>query len=267
VANKPLAIVGVSFLNARPLLAGLEAGIPGPIPYTFSTAEPAQCAQLLGENQAQVGLVPVAALAHLPEVHAFPHWGVVAQRETTSVLLLTKVPLPEIRLLAAHKASRTSVILAQLLLATLHGVRPKVVAASPPAEAMLAQADAAVIIGDPALAWKRRPGIYEWDLAAEWMRLTGRPFVFALWGARPQVDGALGQLLERSLAYAEAHWSELLPQWAREHGLALERTREYLETRLRFRLQEAERQAVEEFLRLAHQFQLLPPREEVWRHE
>lgn len=260
----PVAIVGVRFLNARPLLAGLEAAIPYPVPYTFATAEPASCAEFLAKGEAQVSLVPVASLATLNEVKAHSHFGVVADRETTSVLLISKVPWPEIRVLAAHTASKTSVVLARLLLLAKGGAKPKVVPAAPPVEKMLQQADAAVIIGDSALTCPVIPGVTRWDLAAEWMRWQGLPFVFAVWGLRPGVDAGIGQLLGASLAYARAHWEQLLPVWASQHGMEVERTREYLEHRLRYQLGEEERRAVEEFLRLSQEYGLLPSRQGIW---
>lgn len=260
----PVAIVGVKFLNARPLLAGLEAAIPSPFPYTFATAEPASCAELLAKGEAQVGLVPVASLATLNEVKANPHLGVVARCEATSVLLISRVPWSEIRVLAAHTASRTSVVLARLLLLAKSGAKPKVVPAVPPAERMLQQADAAVIIGDPALACPVIPGVTRWDLAAEWTRWRGLPFVFAVWGLRPGVDPGVRHLLAESLAYARARWEQLLPVWASQHRMELAHTREYLEHRLCYQLGEEERRAVEEFLRLSHDFGLLPSRQEIW---
>jgi chorismate dehydratase len=262
----PTRIVGVSFLNARPLLAGLEAGLPAPFAYEFTVAEPAVCAALLEAGSAQVGLVPVAALPALPQVWAYPHLGIAAAGETTSVLLVAKVPLPRVRVLAAHTASRTSVVLARLLLAALHGVRPTVVPAVPPVEAMLGSADAAVIIGDAAMACPSPDGLARYDLAAMWRRWRGLPFVFALWGIASPVPSWVPELLESSYAYAQQRWEVLLPRWAQQHGAGLPRTREYLENRLRFRLGEAERRAVQEFLQLAAEFALLPAREEIFWH-
>ncbi|MGC8915881.1 MAG: menaquinone biosynthetic enzyme MqnA/MqnD family protein [Thermoanaerobaculum sp.] len=261
----PLVIVGVSFLNARPLLAGLEAGIAAGFPYLFSVAEPARCAEALKAGHAQVGLVPVGALPELPNVAAYPHLGVAARGETTSVLLVSRVPLPEVRVLAAHTASRTSVLLARLLLKARYGVEPRVVPAAPPVEEMLAHADAAVVIGDPALALDGTPGLFRLDLAAEWMAWRGKPFVFAVWGLGPGVGAQVLPLLNASYEYARDHWEELLPRWSAEHGLALDRTREYLERKLVFSLGEEERSGVAEFLKLAAAEGLVPPRERgIW---
>jgi chorismate dehydratase len=265
MTDEPASIVGVRFLNARPLLAGLEAGLPAPFPYGFSTAEPAVCADLVTRGEAVAGLIPVAALPYLPEVGAVPRMGIACREEATSVLLVSKVPLAEVRTLAMHTASRTSVTLARLLLAERWGVTPRLVAAVPPLVEMLADADAAVIIGDPALAVRGRTGALEVDLAAAWVEWTGLPFVFAVWGVRREAPPGVEALFDASLAFAYDHWEELLPRWAESHDVGVERVRTYLERSLTYHLGEAERAGMEEFLRRAAAADLLPRREGVWR--
>jgi predicted solute-binding protein len=257
--------VGVRFLNARPLLSGLEAGIPAPFPYAFASAEPAECADRVSRGEAIAGLVPVAALPFLPEVTAVPRLGIACREESTSVLLVSKVPPERIRTLAAHTASRSSVALARLLLAGRWGALPAVTPARPPLAAMLAGADAAVVIGDPALAVHGRTGLLEIDLAAAWVEWTGLPFVFAVWGVTRGAPAGLDALLDGSLEFAVSRWEELLPHWATTHGVTLDRTRGYLERTLTYRLGAAERAGMEEFLRRAAAAGVLPRREGVWR--
>jgi len=260
-----VSIVGVRFLNARPLLAGLEAGLAAPFRYAFATAEPSACADALATGGAVAGLVPVAALPGIPDAAALPALGVVARHEVRSVLLITREPLRRIRTLAAHTASRTSVALAQLLLAERWGVRPRVVPARPPLAAMLDGADAAVLIGDPALQAHGRTGFDELDLAAAWVEWTGLPFVFAVWGVRPDAPEGLPTLLDASFAFAVERWEHLVPRWAQAHGVSREETHTYLGETLSYRLGDAERESVRVFLRRAAQAGLLPPYREVWR--
>lgn len=264
MAFPPLHLVGIRFLNARPLLAGLEAGLPAPFPYRLTTADPAECAEQLTAGRAVAGLVPVAALPSLPDVRVLPRLGVAARQAVKSVLLVTRVPLEEIRTLAAHPASRTSVALARLLLSERWGVRPRVVPVRPPLEAMLAEAEGAVLIGDPALHIQGRSGHREVDLAAAWAEWTGLPFVFAVWGVRPAAPTGLDALLEGSLAYAREHWQDLVPQWAEAHGVGREKTRRYLEETLTYRLGDAEREGLREFLRRAAVAGVLPACPEPW---
>jgi predicted solute-binding protein len=262
--SDPVEIVGIRFLNARPLLAGLEAGLPARFPYRLTTAEPAECAEQLTAGRAVAGLVPVAALPFLPDVRVLPGLGVAARQTVRSVLLITRVPLEEIRTLAAHTASRTSVALARLLLAERWGVRPQVVPVRPPLEGMLVEAEAAVLIGDPALHLQGRSGHREVDLAAAWVEWTGLPFVFAVWGLRPTAPDGLEGLLEASLGYARDHWQELIPRWAAAHGVSSEETRRYFEESLTHRLGDAERSGLQEFLRRAAAAGVLPPCPELW---
>jgi chorismate dehydratase len=260
-----IQIVGVSFLNARPLLAGLEAGVPAPFPYRFRTEEPAECAAQLASGRAAAALVPTAVLPAIPDAFAFPGLGVAARGEVRSVLLISRVPLEQVRTLAAHTASRSSVILARLLLAERWGARPHVVPARPPLEAMLSAADAAVLIGDPALHAQGRTGLREIDLAGAWSEWTGLPFVFAVWGARSTAPEGLEALLEASFAYSLERWRELLPRWAEAHAVEHAEARAYLERALTHRLGEAERAGLHEFLKRSAAVGLIPARGEVWR--
>ncbi|MGE5236850.1 MAG: menaquinone biosynthetic enzyme MqnA/MqnD family protein [Acidobacteriota bacterium] len=262
---EPVGIVGVRFLNAKPLLAGLEAGIHAAFPYRFSVADPSACAGDLAEGTVDAGLVPVASLPALPAAAALPGLGVASRQAATSVLLVSRVPLREVRTLAAHTASRTSVILARLLLLEQWGARPEVVPATPPLAAMLSGADAAVIIGDPALSERGRSGLLEIDLAAAWVEWTGLPFVFAIWAVRGGSPAGLEELFMRSLDHAVGHWEELIPRWSAAHHLDLEATRHYLGSILTYHLGDAERAGIEEFLRLTARAGLLPGRREIWR--
>jgi chorismate dehydratase len=256
-----VTIAGISFLNSRPLLAGLEAGIDAPFEYRLATGGPSVCARRLASGEAIAGLVPVAALPALPGVEAVRGLGIACRREATSVLLVSRVPPAEIGRLVADAASRTSVALARLLLAERWGCRPRLVAASTPLGALGTRADAAVVIGDPALLLRGSTGLLEIDLGAAWQEWTGRPFVFAVWAIRRGAPGGLAGLLERSLAWAESRWDELLPGWAAAHRVMPAVAQRYLCQALHFRLDEADDGALVEFLTRAAAAGVLPPAE------
>jgi chorismate dehydratase len=160
-------------------------------------------------------------------------------------------------------------VLVQLLLAERHGVRPEVAPFRPELEAMLATADAALLIGDPALRVDRR-GLHVVDLAAEWRALTGLPFVFAVWAVAKDVERELAAreivpLLERSLAAAEGELDALVSMASAELGLPADEVRTYLTKHLSYRLGAAERASLAEFFRRAHLHGLLPePRPLRW---
>lgn len=256
--NEPAHLVGVRFLNSRPLVAGLEAAIPATFAYTFAGADPAGCATQLTSQQATAALVPVVTLAGCPAARAVPGLGVACRGAVDSVLVISKVPWTRIRRLAVHDASRTSVVLARLLLSAEAGVDPELFPAAPPLPDMLHRADAALVIGDAALALRGRSGLLEVDLGEAWQRWTGYPFVFAQWAARPGSPPGLETLLEASLAWAEDRWEDLLPRWARAHALPVPAVRAYLEQRLHFRLDEEDERGKTAFLALAANYGLLP---------
>lgn len=243
-----LGVAGIAFLNSRPLLAGLQAAIAADFPYRFELAEPGSCAQRLERGEVAAALVPVASLPDLPGVRVETGLGVACRGAVTSVLLVSRVPVERIATLAVHRASRSSVTLARLLLAERWGVRPELVLADPPLAGMLDRADAAVIIGDPAMRESGRTGMLELDLGRAWADWTGLPFVFAVWAVVPTAPAAVEELLTASLAYAHSHWAELVPAWAAAHGLPASVVEDYLARILHFRLDERDRAGMAEFL-------------------
>ncbi len=254
-------VVGVGYLNARPLLTGLEAGLPAPFGYRLITAQPARCAELLAAGEADAGLVPVASLADNRTTTCVPGVGIAAEGEVWSVLLVSKVPRRAIRRLAVHAASRSSAALAELLLSVESGTRPEIRRTQDPLGALSSGADAAVVIGDPALEARGKTGFKEVDLAAWWYEATSLPFVFAVWGLAPGPyrDG-LAELLERSAAWGVRHIDRAI---ASANGTR-ELVREYLEKRLRYRLGEREREGLELYLSMAADRGILPRTKVVW---
>ena len=259
--SAPPRFVGVRFLNSRPLVAGLEGGIPAPFPFTYTAAEPAECAAALASRTAAAALVPVVALPQTPWARPLAGLGVACRGAVHSVLLVSKVPLARIRRLAIHAASRTSEVLARLLLGERAGATPAVERCAPPLETMLEAGDAAVVIGDVAMRIRGRTGLFEVDLGEAWRDWTGLPFVFAQWAIDELAPYGTARLLEDSLSYAEQHWDELLPIWATRHDLALAEVRSYLQKCLHFRLDPRDEQGRTAFLELARARGLLPAAE------
>jgi chorismate dehydratase len=188
-----------------------------------------------------------------------PSWLCIAsQHEVRSVLLVSRVPFGKIRTLALDESSRTSAVLVQVLLAERFGVRPAAVPFRPDLEAMLATADAALLIGDPALRVDRN-GYEVIDLAAEWRALTGLPFVFAVWAMTPAAAGSdLPRLLADNLAAAELDMPRLVAEAAAHGQLPVEEVEAYFSQHLSYRLGEPERASLEEFFRRGHRHGLLP---------
>jgi chorismate dehydratase len=162
------------FLNARPLVWGfLKHPLPG---VEVIRDLPAGCADRLRSGEADVALIPSIELLRIPGVRRVEGLGIAAESEVRSVLLVSKVSREKIRTLRLDPASRTSVVLARLILERRYGIAPEIVPHG---------ADADLVIGDPAMGVGPK-GRVVLDLAAEWKSLTGLPFVFAFWAAREE---------------------------------------------------------------------------------
>ena len=243
----------VDYLNSRPLAWGFLTGrMPAQLEASYHP--PARVADLLASGELDVGLVPSIELQRIPGLQVLPGMGVCASHEVRSVILLSRVEPGEITRLALDENSRTSAALVQILLADVWGCRPETVNASPDLNAMLDSADAALIIGDPALHLANHRGreadAYRViDLAAGWRGLTGHPFVFAVWAAREGVAPVadLIDLFHRSLALGLAEIDAIVTGAASELGLAEDAVRDYLTRNLSYRLGRDEVAGLEEF--------------------
>ncbi len=255
--ESPLRVGIVHYLNSRPLAWGFRRDRLGE-GFDVRYLPPAAVADGLAAAELDVGLVPVIELQRIPGLTALPGPCVAATREVRSVLLISRREIGEIRRVSLDENSRTSAALVRILLRESFGVEAEYVQAPADLEAMLAQADAALLIGDPALRVDR--GRYQvLDLAAEWRCLTGHPFVFALWAARPEaVRPGLGRAFRQSLELAEAEMGTLIREAAAETGLGSGELEEYLTRCLSFTLGPEERAGVREFHRRAHAHGLIP---------
>ncbi len=206
-----LRISAISYLNTAPLMwdfehGGLEhkAGREFDISYTL----PSTCAQSLAEGTADIGIIPTAAYSEIPGLQILPDVAIASRRAVRSILLVSKVPLEDVRTVALDTSSLTSVALTKVLFAKWLGGGRTFSPMAPEIDQMLSGHDAGLLIGDPALKIDRKR-YHTLDLAEEWIRHTGKPFVFAFWAVR-------------SDALAEAAPSLDLPavfQNSRDHGL------------------------------------------------
>jgi chorismate dehydratase len=164
------------------------------------------------------------------------------------VVVLSKVPPEEIRTLALDTSSRTSVVLAQILLRERYGVRPEVVDMGPDQTAMLNRCDAALLIGDVAMR-ARREGLLVMDLAEEWHAWTGLPFVFALWCVRADaptlgIPGGAGPFFHKSLEMGKQNLAAMVDEAWRTIGWTKPELQEYLTQNISYSLGEAERESL-----------------------
>jgi len=256
-------ISAVSYLNTSPLIWGLTHGPQqGAFDLTFSL--PSECADALRAGLADIGLVPTIALARQLDLMIVPGCSVSCRGPVRSILFVSRKPMEEIESFAADTSSRTSVILAQVLLARKHGIRPRVRPYPPKLDEMLELADAALVIGDPALridpklsTWKGSP-VFVYDLGAEWVELTGGPMVFAVWAVKNLVaTPGLAAALNESAAYGKSHLEEIIAAESKNRDLPQDLVRRYLTTHITYDFGDTEQRSLMHFLRSAAELGLV----------
>lgn len=246
----------VNFLNSKPLAWGFLKGHHADL-FAPSYHPPAMVARLLAQGNLDIGLIPSIEVQRIPNLRVMPDMCVAAQHEVRSVLLVSRVPVEQIRRVALDTNSRTSATLIRILLRERWGLDPEYLHERPDPERMLAEADAALLIGDPALRVDRDRYLII-DLAAEWKTLTGLPFVFAVWAVRPEVEiPDLPFYFKSSLRYGLSSLDILVREAAGEMGLDSAEVRSYLTENLSFFLRQEEIAGLEEFYRRAHNHGLI----------
>lgn len=249
--TRPFSICAVNYLNTVPLVWGMQHG-PQREQAALTFELPAVCAEVIERNEAQIGLAPVAEVAR-QGLEVAPGHGIACHGAVRSILLVSRVPVRSIRTLAVDLSSRTSVQLARIVLRELYGVQPELRARPPLLEDMLAECEAALLIGDPALRLDPAALPYETlDLGAEWQALTGLPMVFALWaGKAPPLGDGLGTVLEGSYQFGHSHIADIVEQQFHLRGVTRELAHEYLTRYIHFEIGDLEMKGLEAFLKLA----------------
>ena len=252
----PLRLGAVAYLNTKPLVRGLDVR---PDLFTLRFDVPAQCAALLHEGRIDLGLIP--AIEYLRgDYRIVPGVAIGSNGAVGSVALFSKVPIGQIATLALDISSRTSVALTRIMCVRRWNITPKFTPAEPDLRAMLARADAALLIGDPALSIDASSrGLIKTDLGSEWQALTGLPFVYAMWSGR---EGACGPEHVAELNAARDRGLADVDTIAREHArgdTAREaQAAQYLSDNLKYGLGEAEIAGLRCFHELASEDGLAP---------
>ena len=246
----------VSYLNTKPLVHGLDRRSDL---FTVRFDVPAQCAALLHEGRIDLGLIP--AVEYLRgEYRIVPGVAIGSDGEIASVAVFSKVDVDRIATLALDVSSRTSVALTRILCARHWHIAPKLLPADPDLRSMLSRADAALVIGDPALSIDpAASGLIKIDLGSEWRAMTGLPFVYAMWCGR---DGAASPAHVEALNAAREAGEAAVADIARAEGRGdrahEERALRYLRDNLKYGLGEAELAGLRRFHELAAECDLVP---------
>jgi chorismate dehydratase len=248
-------VCAVSYLNTSPLVWGLEHTSLGEH-VRLSYALPSECADRVRGGAADLGILPVIEIER-QGLAWLPGTGIACRGAVRSILLISKVPLNKVRTLAADTGSRTSVVLARILLAERFGAEPLAVPMRANLHAMLAEADAALIIGDPALLLdpvelKRQYEVL--DLGEEWTSYTGQSMVFALWsGKREWMTQSLEDVFRQSCRYGMEHIDEVVAHECPPRSIPVELGRRYLTSHVALELTDRDYEGMKLYLRYARE--------------
>jgi len=232
--RNPWRIGCVPYLNAKPLIAWFHS-IDCDVETEVIYAVPSELACQLRAERLDVALVSTFELFRTPGLTLIPHISIAADGPVKSVRLFSCVPFRNIKRVAMDTSSLTSVALAKILLRERYGIEPEYVPHAPNLDAMLAEYDAGLIIGDIKLF--DTPASYILDLGAAWKEWTGLPFVYAAWLARKNADSArLTDVLTRAKEWGTARVEILSEEWAACLNLPLERVRDYFQNVMQYDL-------------------------------
>jgi chorismate dehydratase len=236
-------IAASSYLNTAPLCHSFVRGEQKGRCQFLSDTAPARCAELLSQGRADAAMIPVIEYQRIPGLRVAPGVCVASKSVVRSVVLACRVPIERVRRVSLDTSSRTSAALVKIILGQFYGLAPEYRTAPPVLGEMLESNDAALIIGDPAMLIDRA-SLQVYDLAEEWKKHTGLPFVFAFWAIRrdsPAFSGrASGQEVDFAAAKREGldHVQEIAAEYSKRLDLPHEELVLYLTESISFDLDE-----------------------------
>jgi predicted solute-binding protein len=238
----------VNYLNVRPLVYGLEAR--SDVRLRFDV--PSTCARLLAEGEIDLGMVPSITYADRPGDRIVPGLCIGSDGPVASVALFTRTPVRDIRRVALDTSSRTSAALVRIVCRRMFDIAPEFRPHGPEIASMLDVADAALLIGDPALFFDAPSGVEKIDLGALWSEMTGLPFVWAFWSGRPDAaDASTVAVLQQAAATGGHHIEEIARAYVAATPERIPLAARYLRENLVFTLGAREQQGLETYYREA----------------
>ena len=253
MSRSTLRLGSVSFLNAKPLIYGLD-GDPS---LELSLEVPSALLDGMRRGRYDVALLPVIDYQRMECLRLLTAGGICCDGPTLTVRIFSPTPVEQIRTLACDTDSHTSVALARVLFAESYGFIPAMV---PLAATVDADPSAAkLLIGDKVVSEEPKDLPHQLDLGEAWKRLTGLPFVFAAWMARDGVElGDVQTRLARAKRLGLANVDRIIARDAASRGWPADVARRYLTQYLQFDVTPAHVAAIERFHALAHRHGVLP---------
>lgn len=252
-----LRISAISYLNTAPLMWDFDHGEAAKDFDIFYTV-PSSCAAALRQGTGDVGIIPAIAYNNIPGLVIIPEVAIAARGPVRSILLISKMPLEEIRTVATDNSSLTSVALTKVLFSKWWGGGREFRSLPPELPSMLRECDAALIIGDPALKLEHS-GYQVLDLAEEWRRRSGKSFVFAYWAVR---EAALAEMqagldlagifqASRDHGLQPAALEEIAREWSGRLQITPAAVKDYLTRNIYYQLDQGCLEGMELFFRYA----------------
>lgn len=246
-----------SYLNSAPLIwSFLHGSHCGSV--DFVEAVPARCAQLLAGSTVEGALIPVIEYQRIEGGSLVPNVCVGSRKEVLSVVLVSRdKQLDSINSVALDESSRTSATLVKVIFREFLDREPEWTTRAPNVEEMLDQNDAALIIGDPGMGFRRR-GLNVWDMAGLWKQYTGLGFVFAMWMVRDEAS-ARARMVDFSGARDEgvARLEEIVMAYQDKIPMPVEELRNYLTENIVFNVDESMEKGLRLYFELAFKHKLI----------
>ncbi|MES2568160.1 MAG: menaquinone biosynthesis protein [Bacteroidota bacterium] len=235
----------VNYYNTTPFLYGLNhTGFQSQIDLQLDI--PSVCAQKLKNKQVEIGLVPVAILPELDSYHIITDYCIGAIGKVDSVKLFSERPLEELTHVLLDYQSKTSVTLVQVLNKHFWKKNMQFIPATAGFEKEVTGTTGAVIIGDRTFGLTQHS--YQYDLAEEWQKYTGLPFVFACWVSNVELESTFIRAFNEALAYGVAHIEESVldkPNHIKDFDAL-----DYLKNKISYNLDSDKKKALSKFLAL-----------------
>jgi chorismate dehydratase len=242
-----IRISAVSYLNTKPFVYGLQhSDLIKQI--DLSLDFPSQCAAKLSSDLADIGLIPVAAIPDVQNAQLISDFCIASSGKVQTVVLLSNVPLADIKRIDLDYQSRTSVQLVRILAKKFWEIAPQWGNGQPGyIECSKDITTAVVVIGDRVFETVER-FTYCYDLGEEWKKFTGLDFVFACWIANKTIDIDFISEFNMALSYGLSHLTEVIYEC--ENFYPGYHLNEYFRENISFVLDDSKRKGLDLFNRL-----------------
>jgi chorismate dehydratase len=238
----------VNYLNTKPLIYGLQKE-PVNEMIELIGAYPSKLAQMLVDDEIDIGLIPVAAIPQLASYHIVGNYCIGTEGESASVCLFSEVPMHEIKKVYLDYQSRSSVALLKWLMKESWGIDPEIIEAVDESfRKEIKGTTAGLVIGDRALE-QRKISTFIYDLGSEWRAITGLPFVFAAWVSTKPLPENFIRAFDKANSLGLQHIDEIVANTVFD----LYDLKKYYTLHLSYQLDERKKRGMSKFLQLIDQ--------------